>query len=54
MNSKETSNKSKITVWISGILTYIIAGNGDLLIDYNPERDIKFQEMPTLERLKIY
>ncbi len=40
MNFKETSNKSKNTVWISGISTYIITGNGDLLIDYNPEREI--------------
>lgn len=31
---------------------YIIAGHGDLLIDYNTERDIKFQDMPTFEEIK--
>lgn len=31
---------------------YIIAGNGDLIIDYNSERDIKFQDMPTFEEIK--
>jgi len=40
MESKGTTNKPKITDWVSVISTYIIAGNDDLLIDYNLERDI--------------
>lgn len=31
---------------------YIIAGHGDYLIDYNTEREIKFQDIPTFEEIK--